>query len=70
MLYPTECWDTSSPFSAENWRHRVMSGRTQHLTLPPHQSEEMKIKICGKYVNNKFPGSHFLKQKKNQLLRF
>ena len=32
-----------SPLSIEFWRHCVLSGGTQHRTLPRHQSEEMKM---------------------------
>ena len=32
-----------SLFSADSWRHCVLSGRTQRRALPRHQSEEMEI---------------------------
>ena len=45
MLHPAEpsVKTLRSPFSAEFWRHCVLSGRTQNRDLPRHQSEEMEI---------------------------
>ena len=34
-----------APFSAEFWRHCVLTGRIQRRALPRHQSEEMGIQI-------------------------